>query len=131
MIALDTSALVAIIFLEKEAEVFDRCVAGQTAVIGAPTLLETYQIVRRRSLDTRLNPIDRFLLRPTVRVIAFGREHFRLAAEAFEKFGKGMGHPAQLNFGDCMAYAVAKHENVPLLYKGNDFRQTDIPAALP
>src|SRR3712207_5195162 len=104
MIALDTSALVAIIFLEREAEVFDQCIAGQTTVIGGPTLLETYQIVRRRALDTKLDPIDRFLLRPTVRVIAFGRDHFRIAAAAFDKFGKGRDHPAQLNFGDCMAY---------------------------
>ena len=131
MIALDTSALLAIIFLEAEAEIFDRYVAGQTAVIGAPTLFEVHQVVRRRSRDAKLNPIDRFLLRPTVRVVAFGREHFRLAVEAFERFGKGRGHPAQLNFGDCMAYAVAKHEDLPLLYKGDDFIHTDVRPALP
>ena len=52
------------------------------------------------------------------------------ASQAFEKFGKASRHPAKLNFGDCMAYAVARHHGVPLLYKGDDFAQTDIPSAL-
>ena len=54
-----------------------------------------------------------------------------LAANAAEHYGKGTGHPAQLNFGDCISYAVAKHLGVPLLYKGNDFALTDIESALP
>ena len=53
------------------------------------------------------------------------------ASDAFDRFGKGIGHPAKLNFGDCMAYAVAKVHDVPLLYKGTDFAQTDIRPALP
>jgi ribonuclease VapC len=56
---------------------------------------------------------------------------YQSATEAFERYGKGCGHPAQLNFGDCMAYAVAKHYDVPLLYKGRDFARTDIRPALP
>ena len=78
-----------------------------------------------------INLVDRFLSRPTVRVVAFGLEHYRLAAAAFDRYGKGRGHPAQLNFGDCMAYAVAKARDVPLLYKGDDFAQTDVRRALP
>ncbi len=54
-----------------------------------------------------------------------------IAAEAAERFGRGSGHPARLNFGDCLSYAFAKHLDVPLLYKGNDFTHTDITAALP
>ena len=53
-----------------------------------------------------------------------------LAQDAFGAFGKGKGHPAKLNFGDCMSYAVAKFHDVPLLFKGDDFRLTDIRAAL-
>lgn len=54
----------------------------------------------------------------------------RLAADAFVKFGKGTGHPAQLNFGDCISYATAKHLACPLLFKGDDFRHTDVEAAI-
>ncbi|HEX8662810.1 MAG TPA: type II toxin-antitoxin system VapC family toxin [Beijerinckiaceae bacterium] len=129
MIALDTSALAAIIFLEPEAEGFDRTIASQTALIGAPTLFEVHQVVHRRSAETGLNLVEHFLLRPTVRVVTFGLDHFRLAAAAFDRYGKGRGHPAQLNFGDCMAYAVAKAHGVPLLYKGDDFARTDIASA--
>lgn len=129
MIALDTSAVVAILAAEPEAEAFDRQIAAQTALIGAPTLLELHQVIRRRSAETQLGIVDVFLRRPTVRVVDFGLSHYRIAAAAFDAYGKGRGHPAQLNFGDCLAYAVAKVEKVPLLYKGVDFAQTDIAAA--
>jgi ribonuclease VapC len=130
LIALDSSALVAIILLEPEAELFDRQIAVQASLIGAPSALEVHQVVRRRSAGAELSLVERFLLRPTVRVVPFGLEHFRLSASAFDRYGKGRGHPAQLNFGDCMAYAVAKAHGVPLLYKGNDFAHTDIVSAL-
>ncbi len=54
----------------------------------------------------------------------------RLAADAFQRFGKGTGHKAQLNFGDCLSYAVAKSLDAPLLFKGEDFRHTDVKSAL-
>ncbi len=54
----------------------------------------------------------------------------RLAADAFSRYGRGAGHPAALNFGDCIAYATAIHLDVPLLFKGDDFRHTDVKAAL-
>lgn len=130
MIAVDTSAIVAIIFDEDEAEVFDRKIAGQSALVGAPTLLEAHQVIAGRA-EMELQPIERFVLRPTIRIIPFDFAHFRVAVLAFTRFGKGRGHPAQLNFGDCMAYAVAKVHDAPLLYKGSDFAHTDIRAALP
>jgi ribonuclease VapC len=60
----------------------------------------------------------------------FDRMTARMAADAFLLYGKGRGHPAQLNFADCMSYAVAKHLGAPLLYKGSDFAHTDIESAL-
>ena len=62
--------------------------------------------------------------------VAFNLPMYQLAQDAFKAFGKGKGHPAKLNFGDCMSYAVAKFHDVPLLFKGDDFRLTDIRAAL-
>ncbi len=66
---------------------------------------------------------------PNVTVIPFDVGHFLLAADAFRRFGRGRGHPARLNFGDCLAYAVAKRAVAPLLYKGDDFGQTDLAFA--
>jgi ribonuclease VapC len=131
MIALDASALVAIIFLEDEAEAFDRHIAAQPTLVGAPTLFEVHQVVHRHSEETGLDLVEHFLLRPSVRVIEFGLAHYRLAVSAFNHYGQERGHPARLNFGDCMAYAIAKAHGVPLLYKGDDFAHTDIAAALP
>jgi len=74
--------------------------------------------------------LDGFVVSPEVRVVWSSFDMYRLAVEAFEKFGKGRGHPAKLNFGDCMAHAVARHYEVPLLYKGDDFARTDIPSVL-
>ena len=66
-----------------------------------------------------------------MRVIDFDQRHLAIARTAFDVFGKGQGHPAQLNFGDCMSYAVAKAHGVPLLFKGDDFSKTDIAVAAP
>ena len=74
--------------------------------------------------------MDRTIARNSLVTLPFDLHHYRAAATAFERFGKGRGHPAQLNLGDCMTYAVAKTHGVPLLYKGNDFDNTDIRRAL-
>ena len=70
------------------------------------------------------------LFSPTVQIVDFTARREEVAFEAFERFGRGR-HPARLNFGDCMAYAVAKLANAPLLYKGENFALTDIAAAAP
>ena len=131
MIALDSSALVAIAVLEPEAEDFVNLIAVQPCIVGTPTVLETSMVVRDRSGDEGIAVLERILARKEIRVLPFDLIHLTLARQAFGKYGKGQGHSAQLNFGDCMAYAVAKRENVPLLYKGNDFTQTDIEPAFP
>ncbi len=74
--------------------------------------------------------LDKVLNAPRVDLVAFDRRLFENARNAFDLFGRGR-HKAKLNFGDCMAYAVAKVHDVPLLYKGDDFARTDIAAALP
>ncbi len=80
------------------------------------------------------NAVDRLLQRigvgREIDLVDFTPSMADAAARAFRTFGKGRGHPAQLNFGDCMAYAVAKVHGAPLLYKGYDFSQTDIQSAL-
>lgn len=129
MIAADSSALVAIALEESEAEPFDLLIASETTLIGAPTLLETVAVLSTRMPLRYPLFIDALRQRPTVSIIAFDHRHFDAAMAALETFGKGRGHPAQLNFGDCLAYAIAKVHGVPLLFKGRDFSKTDVVAA--
>ena len=77
--------------------------------------------------STRINSI---LRRLGIEIVPFDADLVHLARHAFEAYGKGSEHPASLNFGDCMAYALAKATNEPLLFKGNDFVHTDITPAL-
>ena len=91
---------------------------------GAPTLLEVHIWLRRRQDRLQASWLDDWLVRETTQVVPFDERLERAAALAYHRFGKGQ-HRANLNFGDCMAYAVAKQENLPLLFKGGDFGQTD------
>lgn len=67
--------------------------------------------------------------RPNAEVIPFDQDHLIIAKSAFERFGRGSGHPAKLNYGDCMSYAIAMERGIPLLFKGEDFPHTDIEPA--
>jgi ribonuclease VapC len=129
MIALDTSVLVAIVLGEPDAELYvERLRAGQV-IVGAPTVLESAIVVEARQGPDAARDLE-LLIDRTAREIPFGSEHARSAVRAWRRFGKGR-HSAALNFGDCLAYAVADVAGCPLLFKGQDFRSTDIAAALP
>ena len=130
MIAIDTSALVAILFGETEADRFADLVRSQrTVLIGVPTALEFHLVVQGRSYGRAASEARELLASPGLVVVPFDERHLARAMLAFDRYGKGR-HPARLNFGDCMAYAVAAVADVPLLYKGDDFARTDIRAAL-
>ncbi len=130
MIVLDSSALVAIFENEPDAGRFAAAMAGASQLlISAVNLHETGVVLRARRGPEALARLWRFLLvENDVQVIPFDAEQARLAISAFEQFGKGMGHKAQLNLTDCAAYALAKSLGVPLLFKGDDFAATDIGA---
>ncbi|UMY17897.1 type II toxin-antitoxin system VapC family toxin [Methylobacterium organophilum] len=130
MIAVDTSAIVAILTAEPEEEGFLRLIASGGAVIGAPTLVETRLVLESRMPGRAAVTLQGFLAWDRITIAAFDAGMFAIASEAFARFGKGRGHPAQLNFGDCLAYAVARAHALPLLFKGGDFVQTDVEAAL-
>jgi ribonuclease VapC len=97
--------------------------------IGAPTLVETDMVMIGRFGLPGQALVAQFLERNSVIVIAFDEEHRHVSAEAFVRYGKGQ-NPAGLNYGDCMTYATARVAEHPLLFTGDDFAQTDIPAAL-
>jgi len=127
---LDSSAVVAITLQEPG---FENLLAAMDAAarigIGAPTLVETAIVLSARTgLDGR-GLVSRFLLEADIAVVPFTDAHFGTAVDAWLRFGRGR-HPAGLNFGDCLSYATARLASEPLLFTGNDFRRTDIPAAL-
>lgn len=126
---LDASALVSMILEEPGFEaLLEKSESADSIMIGAPTLFETSMVLTGRlSSDARPRVLG-YLHRMDAKVIAFSEEHFEAAMDAFLRYGKGR-HPARLNFGDCMSYAVASLAGLPLLYTGSDFSKTDIEAA--
>lgn len=128
----DASALTAIMTDEADArELLERVQAYETRETSALAVWETTVAVARilkLSVAEATAHVENYLREINVVTIEIGKEHTHLALEAFDRFGKGR-HPAQLNFGDCFAYACAKRANVPLLFKGRDFGLTDIRVA--
>lgn len=125
MIAVDTSVIVATSLGEPEAERFHALVSREEVVIGWPTLLEARMVLTGKLFPNAATIISKLVALPNVTAVAFGERHYYAAEKAFDLFGKGR-HPAGLNMGDCYSYAVAAIAKAPLLFKGNDFSQTDI-----
>jgi ribonuclease VapC len=126
-VIIDTSALVAIVRDEPDAAALTHAIAtAEMRHMSAATYLES-SIVIDRSNDLVLRArLDDLLREMDIEVVAVTPEQARLARVAHQHFGRGSGHPARLNFGDCFAYALAKERDEPLLYKGDDFAYTDI-----
>jgi len=129
-VILDSSAVVAIALREPGYQALLDALGRDPRVgIGAPTLVEAALVLTARlQRDTR-GLLSRFLLEGDVAVLPFTDAHFGTAMDAWLRFGRGR-HPADLNFGDCLAYATAHLAGAPLLFTGQDFRRTDLPAAL-
>ena len=126
---LDSSAIVAIHLREPGHErLIDRIDAAEVVVVGVPTLLETAMVLTTRLGHDARPMLFAFLRRLDAEVVPFNQEHLDAALSAFIRFGRGR-HPASLNFGDCMAYAVASVAGMPLLFSGEDFKRTDIAQA--
>lgn len=126
---LDASALIAILMEEPGfLTIAGKIDAASTVLIGAPTAFEAAMVLQKKEKDHAGLRLKEFLDAEDIRIVPFGEEHYRLALSAFLRYGKGR-HPAQLNFGDCLSYAVAAVADMPLLYTGDDFSKTDIEAA--
>lgn len=130
MIAVDTSALLAIVFNEPEREAFLKAILkAESALVSAVSVVEARMVTFGRRGESGLEILDGILAVPTFEIVSPGHEELDIAHAAFVAYGKGRGHPAGLNFGDLFSYALAKARGVPLLYKGDDFVHTDIAAA--
>ncbi|MCP3468118.1 type II toxin-antitoxin system VapC family toxin [Bradyrhizobium sp. CCGUVB23] len=126
---IDTSAIVAIAFNEPEAKSFrERIADDPVRLISAATVLEAAMVIETRLGEPGGAELDLWLHKADVEIVAVTADHADQARRAWRRYGKGR-HPAGLNFGDCFSYALAALTGEPLLFKGNDFVQTDVETA--
>ncbi len=132
MIFVDSSAVVAILADEPEADRFLDLLAGDgEKITGAHVRLECSIVLARKlglEVDAAEQLFDDFLIEAGIRVVAITDSIGRGAVLAYCRFGKGQGHRAQLNFGDCLSYACASEQGAQIVFKGDDFVHTDLKA---
>jgi len=123
---IDTSALLAILFNEPDAEHFELALATDPVrLMSAASVLEAAIVVETRLGEAGGRALDELLSTAQVTIMPVTTEHAAIARQAYRTYGKGR-HPAGLNYGDCFSYALAKTSGEALLFKGDDFSQTDI-----
>lgn len=126
----DASAIVAIMMEEPGSrQLAERLESAAQPMTSPIAIFEAVLAIRRIlqvSVEIASDRVDDFLAITGTRSISVTPDIAALALDAFARYGKGQGHPAQLNMGDCFAYAVAKKQDAPLLFKGDDFGKTDI-----
>ena len=128
---IDTSAIVAAIAGEPDHALYrDAIKAADIRLLSAVTLLETQIVLFARLGPDAINIFNELIDRADVTVVPFDGALAEVAFQAYRTFGKGRGHPAQLNIIDCVAYALARARGLPLLFEGLDFGRTDITPAL-
>jgi ribonuclease VapC len=128
VIVVETSALVAILQGEPERQPFREIIADSDARVPVSCYLETAIALRKRGMALAI--LEGFVADAELTLLASDTVQARIAAEADRRYGRGTGHPARLNFGDCLAYAAAVAHDAPLLFKGADFARTDVRRAL-
>lgn len=127
---IDSSAVIAILFDEPEAEaLLSQIAVAEICRLSAASLVEVGIVLRRDAAAQRRAAFDEMLRLFSINVEPVTEEQAYLALDAYDRFGKGTGHPAGLNYGDCFSYALAKQAGEPLLFKGDDFTRTDLEAA--
>jgi ribonuclease VapC len=126
---LDTSAILAILFEEDDAEIYAQAITrADSCRLSAATFAETAILVEAQTRNNGGRQLDAFIRRAGIAIEPVTEEQAHIARQAFIDFGKGR-HPAGLNYGDCFSYALSKATREPLLFKGKDFAKTDLSAA--
>ena len=129
MIVVDTSAIIAVLYREPGLDRFVRAIAeAESCFLSAVGYFEAAMVLIGRSAPEAAMALDSFVERSAIELVPFDDEQAKQARDAFIRFGKGR-HPAALNFGDCVSYALAQARGLPLLYKGDDFAKTDVISA--
>jgi len=128
-VVIDSSAIIAILFDEPEARAFLSDMAmADVCRLSAASLVEVGIVLRREAAPRRREALAEMLGLFSIRVEPVTEAQAYAAVEAYDRFGKGTGHAAGLNYGDCFSYALAKQMDEPLLFKGHDFTHTDVEA---
>jgi len=126
-VIIDPSALVAVLLREPEARAYARVIrAAPARRLSAASYVELSAVVDGRRDAVLSSALDELLIAWRIEVVALSAHQARLAREAYQRFGRGSGHPARLNMGDCFSYALARDLGEPLLFKGSAFALTDI-----
>jgi ribonuclease VapC len=134
MIFVDASAIVAIINREPEADSFVEAIERNTG--GCTSAIAIYEAtlalcrIRHGTIEESAADVHEFMNVSGIEQMPITAAETRAALAAFARYGKGRGHPARLNMGDCFAYAMARNLKIPLLFKGDDFSRTDIESAV-
>lgn len=129
-LAVDTSALVAVLLGEPDARTFLRSLeAAERSLLSCLSLHEARIVTLGRRGEAALAKLDVLISNNAIQLVPFDEGQAQLAFDAYARFGKGR-HPARLNLADCAAYALAKSLDAPLLFKGDDFKLTDVTPAL-
>jgi ribonuclease VapC len=129
-VIVDTSAIIAILRAEPEASACaDAIESAGICRLSAASYVEVGAVIDRAGDAIASRRVDELLAVTGIGIEPVTASQAQIAREAYRDFGKGSGHPASLNFGDCFSYALAKTAGEPLLFKGEDFRHTDIASA--
>ena len=127
----DTSALLAIVMAEPDADHFRQKILQSDSLptMSAASYLEAGIVIDGRKNPSVSRDLDWLIDEVEIEIVDITVEHAKIARAAYRDYGKGSGHKAQLNFGDCFSYALASQTREPILFKGNDFSQTDLQSA--
>jgi len=126
----DSSALIAILRAEPEAQAFAKTIAAaRVRRVSAVNFVEAAVVIDGSRDPIASRRFDELVREAELQIEPVTEAHARIAREAYRDFGKGSGHRASLNFGDCFAYALAKAKQEPILCKGDDFKHTDLTLA--
>lgn len=126
----DSSAILAILLGEPERPAFEEAIAGAPVPrMSAASYLEAGIVIDAKGNPILSRMLDALLAGADIAIAPVTAEQAVIAREAYRDFGRGSGHPAGLNFGDCFSYALAKASGEPLLFKGEDFIHTDVQRA--
>lgn len=128
---IDTSALLAVLFAEKlDDRIAQVLTTERHLCMSAATLTECYIVADRRKGPAARTSLDHLLARFEIEIVPYDATQANIAREAYRVYGKGSGHPAHLNMGDCFSYALAAVRGEPLLFVGDAFTHTDIRSVL-
>lgn len=129
---IDSSALIALLLAEPETAQFVSAIAATSVRrLSAASYLETAIVITARLGPSAREKLDRLIEDLSIDIVPFTHEQALIAVAGFPRYGRGSGHPAGLNYGDCFTYGLAKLTGEPVLFKGNDFPLTDLVSAVP